>query len=344
MKKSAPLMDDLLAVRRGELAFDAVTGRLSSHLTSWPQSAHEVLHQVETALEQRIIEPDEFQQLKTIIVDTISQRQVVIDPPGSRPRGSQPGADPPSSMPSRPPRTPEPAGHSNIALGTRLRDRFILDQVLGIGGMGVVYKGRDLLKVEARDRNPYVAIKVLREDFKRRDDAFIMLQREASRQQRLAHPNIVTVYDFDRTGDTIFISMELLEGTALDVFLNAEGREHGVPYAEAIPLIEGMCAALMYAHEHGIVHADFKPSNCFVMQGGKVKVLDFGIARAMRRPNQAEGDVTVYDGRLLGAMTPAYASPEMAEESAEPDPRDDIYGLACVCYELLTGNHPFDRL
>ena len=100
----------------------------------------------------------------------------------------------------------------------------------------------------------------------------------------------------------------------------------------------------MYAHEHGIVHADFKPSNCFVMQGGKVKVLDFGIARAMRRPNQAEGDVTVYDGRLLGAMTPAYASPEMAEESADPDPRDDIYGLACVCYELLTGNHPFDRV
>ena len=210
--------------------------------------------------------------------------------------------------------------------------------------MGIVYKGRDLLKVEARDRNPYVAIKVLREDFKKRDDAFIMLQREASRQQRLAHPNIVTVYDFDRTGDTIFISMELLEGTPLDVFLNSDGRDRGVPYAEAIHLIEGMCAALMYAHEHGIVHADFKPSNCFVMQGGKVKVLDFGIARAMRRPNQADGDVTVYDGRLLGAMTPAYASPEMAEESADPDPRDDIYGLACVCYELLTGNHPFDRL
>ena len=210
--------------------------------------------------------------------------------------------------------------------------------------MGIVYKGRDLLKVEARDRNPYVAIKVLREDFKKRDDAFIMLQREASRQQRLAHPNIVTVYDFDRTGDTIFISMELLEGTPLDIFLNSDGREHGVPYAEAIHLIEGMCAALMYAHEHGIVHADFKPSNCFVMQGGKVKVLDFGIARAMRRPNQSDGDVTVYDGRLLGAMTPAYASPEMAEESADPDPRDDIYGLACVCYELLTGNHPFDRL
>jgi serine/threonine protein kinase len=339
MKKSAPLINDLLAVRRGELAFAAVTGRISSHLTAWPQTAHEVLQEVETAFAQRIIEPDEFHQLKTIIVDTISQRAA----PGGGLPGSQRGADPPFAMPDRPPNSGAP-GRSAMALGTRLRDRFILDEVLGIGGMGVVYKGRDLLKVEARDRNPYVAIKVLREDFKRRDDAFIMLQREASRQQRLAHPNIVTVYDFDRTGDTIFISMEFLEGTPLDVFLNSEGRERGVPYEEAIQLIEGMCAGLMYAHEHGIVHADFKPSNCFVMQGGKVKVLDFGIARAMRRPNQAEGDVTVYDGRLLGALTPAYASPEMADESADPDPRDDIYGLACVCYELLTGNHPFDRL
>ena len=82
MKKSAPLKDDLLAVRRGELAFDAVTGRISSHLTSWPQSAQEVLHEVEAAFEQRIIEPDEFQQLKTIIVDTISQRQRLVDLPG----------------------------------------------------------------------------------------------------------------------------------------------------------------------------------------------------------------------------------------------------------------------
>lgn len=343
MKKPAPLMDDLLAVRRGELAFDAVTGRISSHLTSWPQSAQEVLDEVETAFEQRIIEPDEFNQLKTIIVDTISQRQGLADLPGGGVPRSRRSTDQPRSVPNGPPGSDASVGRSNIALGTRLRDRFILDEVLGVGGMGIVYKGRDLLKVEARDRNPYVAIKVLREDFKKRDDAFIMLQREASRQQRLAHPNIVTVYDFDRTGDTIFISMELLEGTPLDTFLQSGGHERGVPYAEAIQLIEGMCAALMYAHEHGIVHADFKPSNCFVMQGGKVKVLDFGIARAIR-PNHSEGDVTVYDGRLLGAMTPAYASPEMAEESADPDPRDDIYGLACVCYELLTGSHPFNRL
>jgi hypothetical protein len=137
MKKSAPLMNDLLAVRRGELAFDAVTGRLSSQLTSWPHTAQEVLREVETAFEQRIIKPDEFQQLKTIIIDTISQRQVMVDLPGGGLRGSQPGAGQPSSMPN-PPSSREPVGPSTIALGTRLRDRFILDQVLGVGGMGVV--------------------------------------------------------------------------------------------------------------------------------------------------------------------------------------------------------------
>jgi hypothetical protein len=227
MKKLPPLIPDLLAVRRGELALDAVTGRISSHLTSWPQAAQEVLHEVEAAFEQRIIEPEEFQQLKTIIIDTVSKRQILADLPGAARPGSQRGADQLFNMPNRPAGGGAPAGRTNIALGTRLRERFILDEVLGVGGMGIVYKVRDLLKVEARDRNPYVAIKVLREDFKKRDDAFIMLQREASRQQRLAHPNIVTVYDFDRTGDTIFISMEFLEGTPLDVFLSSDGREHG---------------------------------------------------------------------------------------------------------------------
>ena len=213
-----------------------------------------------------------------------------------------------------------------------------------LGGMGTVYKGRDLLKVEARDRNPYVAIKVLNDDFRKRDDAFIVLQREASRQQRLAHPNVATVYDFDRTGDTFFISMELLEGTPLDAFMAETRGRGGVPWDQAQPLIEGMGAALTYAHEHGIVHADFKPSNSFLMKDGKVKVLDFGIARAIKRPNQAPSDVTVYDGASIGALTPAYASAEMLEGNSDPDPTDDVYGFACVCYELLSGKHPYNRL
>ena len=385
MNKVARLIDDLRAVHRGEIEFDSVPGRISSHLSSSPDSADELLRQLESAFEQQIIEPAQLVNLRTVILDTVSSRKGLSAAgyrappnPNSMPREplsrkpALPGGGEPAPetteggtvysdrvrsgslhqdrQPSQSDASPRsgtggPVSRSNIKIGTRLRDRFILDEVLGVGGMGTVYKGRDLLKVEARDRNPYVAIKVLNDDFKKRDDAFIVLQREASRQQRLAHPNVVTVFDFDRTGDIIFISMELLEGTPLDEFLKSHSRPRGgMPYNEALPLIDGMCAALTYAHEHGIVHADFKPSNCFVLRDGKVKVLDFGIARAMKKPNAPDSDLTVYDGSALGAMTPAYASPEMLEQSADPDPRDDIYALACVCYEVLSGWHPYNRI
>lgn len=232
-----------------------------------------------------------------------------------------------------------------VGPGTRLRDRFIIDEVLGAGGMGTVYRGRDALKLEARDRNPYLAIKVLNETFARRPDAFIALQREASRQQRLAHPNIATVFDFDRSGGTMFITMELLEGRTLDQFIRAEVRKRGgMPLDEAMPLIEQMCSALSHAHQRGIVHADFKPGNCFLTDSGELKVLDFGIARAMKDPAGSPQDQTLFDPRSMGALTPAYASPEMLNNSHAADPRDDLYALACVTYELLTGIHPFKRV
>lgn len=238
-----------------------------------------------------------------------------------------------------------PIVEAKIEPGSVLKDRFQLDDVLGIGGMGTVFRGRDLIKVEARDRNPYVALKVLNEDFKKHPDSFIALQREASRQQKLAHPNIATVYDFDRTrGGTVFLTMELLEGEPINTFIKKTVRpKGGLPFEEAFPMIEGLGKALIYAHEHNIVHSDFKPGNCFVTKEGVMKVLDFGIARAVKNPGQAEGDKTLFDAAELGALTPAYASAEMME-GEEPDPRDDLYALACVAYELLTGKHPFNKL
>ncbi len=234
---------------------------------------------------------------------------------------------------------------AKIEPGSILKDRFQLDEVLGVGGMGTVFRGRDLIKVEARDRNPYVALKVLNEDFKKHPDSFIALQREASRQQKLAHPNIATVYDFDRTrGGTVFLTMELLEGEPINTFIKKNVRpKGGLPFEEAFPMIEGLGKALIYAHEHNIVHSDFKPGNCFQTKEGVMKVLDFGIARAVKNPGQAEGEKTLFDAAELGALTPAYASAEMME-GEEPDPRDDLYALACVAYELLTGKHPFNKL
>ncbi|HWP94480.1 MAG TPA: bifunctional serine/threonine-protein kinase/formylglycine-generating enzyme family protein [Gammaproteobacteria bacterium] len=229
-----------------------------------------------------------------------------------------------------------------IGPGTILKDRFELITPLGEGGMGVVYKARDLLKVEAKDKNPYIAVKLLSGDFRNHPEAFIALQRESSKAQRLAHPNIATVYDFDRDGQTVYMTMELLEGQELAKYIK-KLPPGGLPVPEAMKIIEQLCAGLMYAHQRGLVHSDFKPGNCFHLNDGTVKIMDFGIARASKTRQDASGETTVFDPGQLGALTPAYATVEMFE-GMDPDPRDDIYALAVVAYELLTGKHPFNKL
>ncbi|MGN6648962.1 protein kinase domain-containing protein [Trinickia sp.] len=225
-------------------------------------------------------------------------------------------------------------------IGDTLNGRFVLEACLGIGGMGTVYKALDLRKLEASDRKPYIAIKVLNVQFRGQPNSLIALQREARKAQTLAHRNIVTVYDFDRDGPLVYLTMEYLQGSPLSKMLRAPGFT-GLTQDKALPIIAGMGHALAYAHERGFVHCDFKPANVFLTDGGEVKVIDFGIARVLRRPDE-DGDVTVFDPAMLGGITPAYASPEMFEHR-EPDPRDDIYALGCVTYELLTGRHPFNR-
>ncbi|MBN3788845.1 serine/threonine protein kinase [Burkholderia sp. Ac-20353] len=226
-------------------------------------------------------------------------------------------------------------------IGDTLNGRFVLEECLGVGGMGTVYKALDLRKLEASDRKPHIAIKVLNVQFRGQPTSLIALQREARKAQTLAHRNIVTVYDFDRDGPLVYLTMEYLSGKPLSKVLRAPGFT-GMPFDAASPIIAGMGHALAYAHERGFVHCDFKPANVFLTDRGEVKVIDFGIARAFQRRDE-DPDVTVFDPASLGGITPAYASPEMFEH-LEPDPRDDVYALACVTYELLTGHHPFDRL
>jgi hypothetical protein len=235
-----------------------------------------------------------------------------------------------------------PTGNEPLGPGSIVKGRFLLEEQIGRGGMGIVFRVRDLRKVEAQDRNPYVAIKVLNEEFKRNPLALYALQREARKAQRIAHPNIVTVYDFDRDGTNVYLVMELLEGDPLDrAVKRASGT--GMCAKEALRIARDLCRAMAHAHEQGILHADFKPSNVFLTGQGAVKVLDFGIARAVKRGDEAQGPVTVFDPQTLGALTPAYASCEVLEGN-EPDVRDDIYSLACVVYEVLTGEHPFKRM
>lgn len=233
--------------------------------------------------------------------------------------------------------------NGRLEAGHVIKNRFELVEVIGRGGMGLVYKARDLVKVQARDAHPYVAVKVLSEGFKKYSRAFIALQREASKSQRVAHPNIATVFDFDRDNDTIFMTMELLSGQPFDKLI-ARLPPGGLPKETALRYIDDLCNGLAYAHKQNLVHSDLKPANIFLCDNGVVKLLDFGITRAFKQERTGTGeDDTLFDPASLKALTPAYATIEMFDR-APPDPRDDIYALACVSYELLTGTHPYKKV
>lgn len=230
--------------------------------------------------------------------------------------------------------------HGPMELGAIIKKRFVLETMLGKGGMGLVFGAIDRRKEEARDPNPRVALKVLNADFQRHPQAFIALQREARKAQTLAHPNVVTVFDFDRDGDAIYMTMELLTGRTLDS-MTREARGKGMKREVALPIIRGIAEGLAYAHRKGIVHSDLKPGNVFIVEDGTAKILDFGIARAVPSMN-TEASRDVFDAGSLGAYTEAYATDEMID-GVDPHPADDMYALGIIAYELLTGFHPYQR-
>lgn len=226
----------------------------------------------------------------------------------------------------------------NIKPGQIIRGTYQLDFKIGSGGMGVVWKALDLIQDAGESRDKYAAIKFINHEIRSHPDALKALVREFARYKKLIHPNIVKAYELNRDKSEVFIAMEYLEGLTLKQFI--KNHPEGISLKEAQPIIKAMCDALDYAHHEGIIHLDFKPGNVFYNpQTGIGKVIDFGIARLSSRQDR---DKTRFDPGNLGAMTTAYASIEMLIQE-DPDPRDDIYGLACVVYELLSGRHPFDK-
>jgi len=228
------------------------------------------------------------------------------------------------------------AGRSELPeVGEVVKERFELVEELGRGGMGAVFRARDLRKVEALDPDPYVAIKFISGALIGFERAFVALQREAKNAQRLNHPNIVKVFDFDRDGALVFLTMEVVHGEALHKRLR-EISTSPLTAAQRRHIAHGMLAGMSYAHERDVSHADLKPSNMMLDTEGNLKILDFGIAR------RAEYD-TVFDADDLFALTIDYASPEMFAQQ-RPTPCDDVYALGCILYALHTGSHPFDHM
>jgi len=223
-------------------------------------------------------------------------------------------------------------------LGALLRERYELLSVIGSGGMGVVYRALDHLHEQMNDRRPYVAVKVLNERFRNDSSALISLQRETRKAQLLAHENIVGVHNFDRHEQSYFMTMELLDGQSLKELLS-ETAGQGVSSVQAAEIVQGVAHALAYAHENGFVHSDLKPANVFRDGSGRVKVLDFGVARALPASEAGEAQSQAWDPDQLSGFTPAYSSPEVLA-GEPPEPSDDVFALAVVTLELVLGRHP----
>ena len=204
-----------------------------------------------------------------------------------------------------------------------LLDRYEVGRLLGAGGMAEVFEGRDRLLARR------VAIKVLQAQFARDPSFLIRFKREAQAAASLSHPNIVGVYDTGTEDGTHFIVMEYVEGRTLKDVIRAEGPLYPERAAE---VCADVCSALIAAHARGLIHRDIKPGNVMLTPEGKVKVMDFGIARA------TTSETITQTAAVVG--TAQYISPEQAQGQTV-DYRSDLYSLGCCLYEMLTGTVPF---
>ncbi|MCI8526000.1 MAG: Stk1 family PASTA domain-containing Ser/Thr kinase [Oscillospiraceae bacterium] len=208
-------------------------------------------------------------------------------------------------------------------IGRMLDNRYEILEVIGIGGMAVVYKAR------CHRLNRLVAIKILKDEYSQDAEFRRRFHAESQAVAMLSHPNIVSVYDVSHSGDTDYIVMELIDGITLKQYMEQKGR---LNWRETLHFATQIAKALEHAHSRGIIHRDIKPHNIMILKDGSVKVADFGIARI----TSAQSTLT---REALGSVH--YISPEQARGS-RVDKRSDLYSLGVVMYEMLTGRPPFD--
>ncbi|MBQ8835140.1 MAG: Stk1 family PASTA domain-containing Ser/Thr kinase [Oscillospiraceae bacterium] len=208
-------------------------------------------------------------------------------------------------------------------IGRLLDNRYEILEVIGTGGMAVVYKAR------CHRLNRLVAIKILKDEFARDEEFRRRFHAEGEAVAMLSHPNIVQVYDVSSTDTANFIVMELIDGISLKQYMESRGV---LNWKETLHFAMQIAKGLEHAHSRGIVHRDIKPHNVMVLKNGSVKVMDFGIARVMNKSNTLTKEA-------LGSVH--YISPEQAK-GGHTDNRSDIYSLGVVMYEMMTGRPPYD--
>jgi len=220
--------------------------------------------------------------------------------------------------------TPAPPESTSTTLGVGevLCGRYVIESQLASGGMGTIYKALDQSRSEHTAADAYVAIKVLHEKTRTRSEVLTKLRREFYSAQALSHRNVVKVYELD-LHQLPFFTMELIDGESLPSVIQ-KFHPLPLPRSYACALIREVGEGLAHAHERRVIHGDIKPQNIMVTNSGEARILDFGTSRD------------------AATLTPAYASCELLE-GREADPRDDLFSLACLSYELLAGEHPFQH-
>jgi serine/threonine protein kinase len=217
---------------------------------------------------------------------------------------------------------PRESTATDLRLGEVLCGRYVIESQLASGGMGTIYKALDQSRSEHTAADAYVAIKVLHAKARTRSDVLAKLRREFYCAQALSHRNVVKVYELDLQR-LPFLTMELIDGENLPSVMQ-KFHPLPLPRSYACAVIREVGEGLVHAHERRVIHGDIKPQNVMVTNSGEVRILDFGTSRE------------------AATLTPAYASCELLE-GREADPRDDLFSLACLSYELLAGEHPFQH-
>jgi serine/threonine protein kinase len=220
--------------------------------------------------------------------------------------------------------------------GEVLDGRYELIRYLGLGRTSTMYRALDRQKLNIETPNRYVAIKIVKQHLWTDREWYTAFQKAAIQSQRLIHENIARIYALEQNSDTVYLVTEYISGETLRDKIFRAGFT-GMPLRDTLYIVRAIGQALTFAHEQGVVHYGLYPGNVYLTDQGTVRVTNFAVAQAfcctavgMRHPD------------MLDTTSLYYKSPE-ALKHHDPDPRDDVYSLACITYELLTGRHPFDR-
>ncbi|WUR15577.1 SUMF1/EgtB/PvdO family nonheme iron enzyme [[Empedobacter] haloabium] len=284
------------------------------------QTAREKIRELRALHEDGLLSQDEFDRRKNAILDA------EYAPPGA----------------TAPPLAPRQGTELGLMVGQEIgpqHRRYRLERLIGMGGMGQVWQATDLATHAELGHSEIVAVKILPPQLTQSPVHARLLVEEATQARRLAHDNIVRVYEWaqDPATSSYFIIMECLEGEDLDAWLARNGR---ADLAAVERILRPVAAALQYAWErHQLVHRDLKPGNVFLTAAGHVKLLDFGIAAQARDAASRPGSM---GERMPNAGTAGYRAPEAGTHRGQPSPKLDVYAVAVMIYQLLAGAMPFD--